>query len=78
MLRKCYKCHKLGHFARNCSAGGDGRGGGYRGNSRSSYRVSCYNCDRSGHYAGECPIRLAKFVERLVTSAENASKMTEE
>ncbi|GFS85485.1 hypothetical protein NPIL_543791 [Nephila pilipes] len=56
MLRKCYKCHKLGHFARYCSSGG-----GYRGDFRSSSRVSFYNCGRSGHFARKCRVSYKTF-----------------
>lgn len=36
----CYKCHRSGHYARECMYNKDD---------------VCYNCNRYGHYARDCP-----------------------
>ena len=37
--RECYRCHRKGHIARNCTV---------------KREISCYNCHESGHISKEC------------------------
>ncbi|GFT69001.1 hypothetical protein NPIL_677781 [Nephila pilipes] len=82
MLRKCYKCHKPEHFVRDCSSGGDGRGGGYRGDSSFKFHLK-FPVTTMAEVATLLEnvtslTRLATLVERLFTLVENTTKVTEE
>ena len=60
MDKKCYKCQKPGHFAKECRVkpklDGKNAGGsqGSGGNKKSSKDMTCFYCQKKGHKASEC------------------------
>ena len=50
---KCFKCNKLGHYARDCRSRIGNNNGNSQGNSNNS-NIECYRCHKKGHLARNC------------------------
>ena len=60
---KCFKCDKIGHFARHCRSGA-GRKPPVGGQSAGGSAKRCVYCKKTGHLVGEC--RAKKWHEGRV------------
>merc|ERR1711954_310615 len=66
---ECFKCRKLGHYARDCRSGREYNNKTGQSYTKTSYggngnkpitKFSCYYCGKPNHYARECRSRLQK------------------
>ena len=60
---ECFKCRKMGHYARDCRSGREYNNETGQGYSKTSYgqmgtkttaKFSCFNCGKQGHYGRDC------------------------
>nr|GEU51914.1 hypothetical protein [Tanacetum cinerariifolium] len=54
--KKCHKCNKVGHFARDCrSSGNTNVVNAQRDGKETPKRNGCFECEASGHFKRDCP-----------------------
>nr|GEW48411.1 putative reverse transcriptase domain-containing protein [Tanacetum cinerariifolium] len=54
--KKCHKCNKVGHFARDCRSSGNGNVvNAQRNNKETPKGNGCFECGASGHFKRDCP-----------------------
>ena len=56
---KCFKCNKLGHYARDCRSRIGNNNGNNQGNSNNS-NIECYRCHKRGHLARNCRANISQ------------------
>jgi Zinc knuckle len=67
--RKCFKCRKAGHFAKQCRSGVQVR---FEGEQEEEIREmkawfgNCFNCDKPGHWSRDCKEPKRGFKMRAV------------
>jgi Zinc knuckle len=67
--RKCFKCGKPGHFAKQCKSGVQIR---FKGEEAEKIREmkawfgNCFNCDKPGHWSRDCKEPKRGFKMRAV------------
>ena len=77
--RRCYRCGKMGHIAKDCyvplagqpqnegkSLDYSARGGRNERSRKDLKDIECYNCHKKGHYSSNCPQKAMLCTEREV------------